>query len=90
MTRRAGRVYQDYAIGTVLGSLAPTVFINGTPVAVIGDPVAPHKPRKPCKRAVMATGSPNVFAHNIPTCREGDMATCEHLIIADSPNVFIN
>jgi uncharacterized Zn-binding protein involved in type VI secretion len=90
MARRAGRVWQDMAIGTVIGSLAPTVFINGTPVAVVGDPIAPHPKGGKHKRAVMATGSPNVFAHNISTCRDGDIATCTHPIIADSPDVFIN
>jgi uncharacterized Zn-binding protein involved in type VI secretion len=75
------------AVGLVVGLHAPTVFVNNLPVVVVGDVVAPHHRHK---QQVMVTGSPNVFAHSIPTCREGDVATCKHPLIVNSPDVFIN
>lgn len=89
MPRRASRNHQDVAGGLILGSRAPTVFINGTRVSVIGDPVRGHGPGLHAS-PVMATGSNNVFAHNIPCCRDADIANCGHPTVANSPNVFIN
>lgn len=89
MPKRASRNFQDVAGGVILGTLAPTVIINGTPVSVIGDPVQGHGPGRHAG-PVMATGSPNVFAHNIPCCRDTDIADCGHPTVANSPNTFIN
>lgn len=71
------RINQDAAGGLIVGNLAPTVIINGTPVAVIGAAVQGHGPA-PHAAPVMAEGSGSVFAHGIPVCRLGDAATCGH------------
>lgn len=88
MARGAARTQQDKAGGTIIGVLAPTVFVNGTPVSVVGDPVQSHGP-SPHSSPVMMTGSGNVFAHSISVCRLGDLATCGHPATA-SDNVFVN
>ena len=36
------RVGVDTAAGTIVGNLAPTVFVNGSPIAVKGAEVTPH------------------------------------------------
>lgn len=83
----AARTQKDTAGGTITGTLAPSVFVNGVPVSVIGDPVAPHGP-PPHLSPVMAQGSETVFAHGIPVCRKGDKASCGHPATGSS-NVFI-
>jgi uncharacterized Zn-binding protein involved in type VI secretion len=89
MPRKAGRTVLDAAGGTVIGTLAPTVFTNDTPVAVVGDPVEGHGIGKHAG-PVMMTGSDNVFAHGIPVCRIGDVATCGHPIVSNSNDTFVN
>lgn len=82
------RVGQDSAGGIILGMGAPTVFVNGTPVAVVGDAVSPHGPPVPPHTGpVMQTGSSTVFANGIPVCRAGDLANCGHAA-SGSQNVF--
>lgn len=71
------RTSQDAAGGTILGVLAPTVYVNGTPVSVVGDPVTPHGVGVHAG-PTMATGSSTVFACGKPVCRAGDLASCGH------------
>lgn len=71
------RVGVDVAGGTITGNLAPTVFVNGAPVAVLGAAVAPHGPGEHLS-AVMAEASGSVFANGIGVCRQGDAASCGH------------
>lgn len=71
------RINQDSAGGTIVGNLAPTVFVNNQPVAVKGADVAGHG-LPPHSSPVMNGASSTVFANNIPVCREGDAATCGH------------
>lgn len=71
------RIDQDQAGGTITGVLAPTVFVNGTNVAVIGAEVEPHGTGLHAA-PVMAEGSATVFAEGIAVCREGDAANCGH------------
>lgn len=80
------RTGQDTAGGTILGMQAPTVFVNGTPVAVLGDDVAGHGPGVHAG-PVMAECSTTVFAHGIGICREGDAASCGDTATG-SANVF--
>ncbi|MDR1709989.1 MAG: PAAR domain-containing protein [Candidatus Accumulibacter sp.] len=80
------RVGLDAAGGTIVGNLAPTVFVNGCPVAVQGAQVASHG-RSPHDAPVMSGHSTSVFAHGIPVCRQGDAATCGHAA-SGSGNVF--
>ncbi|MBB3017718.1 putative Zn-binding protein involved in type VI secretion [Microvirga lupini] len=82
------RVGVDAAGGTIIGNLAPTVFINGAPCAVQGADVAPHPPFPPHSAApVMVGHSSTVFACGIPVCRAGDQASCGHAATG-SGNVF--
>lgn len=71
------RVGQDTAGGTIVGVLAPTVFVNGAPVVVLGADVHPHGPGVHMG-PVMAGCSGTVFAHGIGVCRAGDPASCGH------------
>lgn len=88
MARGAARTQQDKAGGIILGVLATTVYVNSTPVSVVGDPVESHGSAAHSS-PLMMTGSGNVFAHGIPVCRLGDLATCRHPAAA-SDNVFVN
>lgn len=80
------RVGVDAAGGTIVGNLAPTVLVNGSPVAVKGAAVAGHG-RSPHSSPVMAGASGSVKANGIPICRSGDAASCGHAA-SGSPNVF--
>ena len=71
------RVNQDTAGGTIIGVLAPRVFVNGKPIAVQGAAVAGHG-LAIHGGPVMDQHSATVFAHGIPICRRGDQATCGH------------
>lgn len=71
------RVGVDAAGGTIVGNLAPTVFVNGAPIAVdaaavVGHGLGPHA------GPVMIAGSNKVFAHGILVVHAGDSATCGH------------
>ncbi len=81
------RVGVDAAGGTIIGNLAPTVFVNNSPVVVIGALIAPHDNHV---GAVMIQGSPNVFANNIAVCRAGDAASCGHTAGPGSSDTFAN
>jgi len=73
------RVGVDAAGGTIVGNLAPTVFVNGSPAVVLGAAAVPHPPFiPPHVAAVMAGASGSVFANGIAVCRAGDAASCGH------------
>ncbi len=80
------RTQQDSAGGTLIGVLAPSVYANGTPVAVLNCAVAGHGPAEHAG-PVMAEASASVFAEGIPVCRAGDAASCGHPATG-SNNVF--
>ena len=69
------RVGADAAGGTIVGNLAPTVLVNGSPIAVQGAPVAGHG-RSPHSGPVMVGSLGSVKANGIPVCRAGDAASC--------------
>ncbi len=71
------RVGSDAAGGTIVGSLAPTVFVDGSPIAVKGAAVAGHG-NGPHAGPVMSGASGTVFANGIAVVRAGDSATCGH------------
>ena len=73
------RVGVDKAGGLVVGNLAPTVFVNGSPIVVIGADVVPHG-RGPHSAPTMVEGSSDVFACGIGICRSGDLASCNDAI----------
>lgn len=80
------RVGVDVAGGVVTGNLAPTVFVNGSPIVVIGAQIQPHG-RGQHGGPTMSEGSVDVFAHGIGICRTGDLASCGHAI-SGSENVL--
>jgi len=69
------RVGVDTAGGTIIGNLAPTVFVDGAPIAVKGAAVAGHGGALHAA-PVMVGASGTVFACGIPVCRAGDAASC--------------
>ena len=77
------RATQDTAGGTITGVLAPTVFINGKPVACKGATVAPHGTGTHAS-SVMDEASSKVYANGIAVCRAGDKATCGHAATGSS------
>lgn len=80
------RVGVDKAGGVITGNLAPTVFVNGSPIVVKGAAIAGHG-NGPHAAPVMDEASADVFAHGIAICRSGDLATCGHAI-SGSGNVL--
>lgn len=80
------RVGVDAAGGTITGNLAPTVFVNGAPIAVKGAAVASHG-RDPHSSPVMVGCSGTVYAQGIAVVRAGDAASCGHTA-SGSGNVF--
>ena len=77
------RVGVDQAGGTIVGNLAPTVFINNSPIVVKGAAISGHG-RSPHSGPVMVGSSSTVFAHNIAVCRAGDAASCGHTATGSS------
>lgn len=72
------RVGVDRAGGVITGILAPSVRVNGAPVAVRGAQVAPHG-NGVHAHAVLVGASATVRAGGILVCRAGDAASCGHL-----------
>ena len=68
-------VYPPKAL--IIGNLAPTVFVNGKPIAVLGAKVKPHGSGRHGVPK-MAEASKTVSAHGIRVCRSGDRADCLH------------
>lgn len=82
------RVGVDSAGGTIVGNLAPTVFVNGSPIVVAGAAVTPHPFIPPHTTGpVMVGKSSTVFANGIGVCRQGDAASCGHTA-SGSADVF--
>lgn len=77
--------------GVLLCALAPTVFVNGVVIAVLGDPSTPDSlcpvPGGPHCAPAASSGSGTVFAGGKPVHRGGDLRTCGATTIATSPNV---
>ena len=69
------RATQDTAGGTITGVLAPTVFVNGKPIAVQGATVAGHGTGLHAA-PTMSDASTKVYANGKGVCRAGDKATC--------------
>ena len=73
---------QDIA-GGVLIQGSSNVFVENKEAVHIGDIVAPHG-RFPHSSPIMISGSKTVFVNNIPICREGDIASCGHVVTGSS------
>lgn len=75
----------DIAGGTITAG-SSNVFVNGSPIARLGDAVAGHG-RGSHRSPTMSGSSSTVYANGILICREGDVATCGHPATG-SGNVF--
>jgi uncharacterized Zn-binding protein involved in type VI secretion len=86
-----GRTGQDVVggKGIITGPGAPTVFVNGTPISVEGDVVAPHGKKKHAAAVIKpGTGSKTVFADGKPiTLKTQTIATCLEPVTTGSPDV---
>ena len=61
---------------------SPNVFIDGIPVARVGDPLAPHdKPHNPAHPRKIASGSTTVFVNGKPLAITGGAVDCGGVII---------
>ena len=69
------RVGVDSAGGTITGNLAPTVFVNGSPIAVLNASVAGHGTGAHAGPTMSASSS-TVKANGIGVCRADDAASC--------------
>jgi uncharacterized Zn-binding protein involved in type VI secretion len=66
--------------GKVLNG-AFSVLVNDIPVAKVGSIISPHD-RNPTHKASMITGLPSVMVEDAPVCRNKDLASCGHFLIA--------
>jgi len=82
------RINTDSAGGTLIGVLAPTVFVDGNNIAVLNCAVQGHG-TGPHAAPTMAQASSTVFANGIAVCRQGDSASCGHAT-SGSSDVFAN
>jgi uncharacterized Zn-binding protein involved in type VI secretion len=87
----AARVGVDAAGGIIIGPGAPTVTVNGSPIANEGDAVTPHGsgPHNGSPVLVPGAGSPTVTAQGEKVFRKGDPATCGHAVATGSANVIV-
>jgi uncharacterized Zn-binding protein involved in type VI secretion len=82
------RVTQDRTGDIIIGNLAPSVKVNGKPIAVEGAAVTPYKPFTGCFAAPkLGPGSKSVNAEGKSVCRQGDKDICGTPIIKGSDNV---
>lgn len=78
---------------------APTVRVNGLPVATVGSLVTIHgnptNPKAPgfnpkCAAATIAQGIPNILVEGRPAAMLGAPCTCgQHFVVIGSPNVYV-
>lgn len=73
--------------GVITGPGAVSKLIDGSPVSLVGDSVAPHG-IGPHAAAVMVEGSANLFVGGVPVCRLGDAASCGHVVTNGAANFF--
>lgn len=78
----------DSWVNTTAGTLvsangSSNVSFEGKTVALVGDLVNPHSPYPPDEAhhyATLVTGSPDITINGIPVVREGDLASCGHVV----------
>lgn len=67
----------DIAGGTIIGNLAPTVFVNGLSIAVNNCEVSPHGDGTHASAKMIADCN-NVYANGLLVVKSGNQATCGH------------
>jgi len=85
----ASKVLASMAGGPVLGPGASTMFVEESAQSLLGDLIQSHG-LAPHAAADMVEGSATVFVESQPACRNGDAASCGHLVTLGSETVFIN
>ena len=78
-------------VGTgVIQSTKPTgVFVEGRPIATLGDTVSTHGEAPHIGASIIAACSTTVFAGNIPVAMVGSKATCIHSVTMGSFTVNV-
>lgn len=77
--------------GYVIASGSPDVFVNGLPVARVGDPSISHLGSGCVNHtSTIIVGSPNVFVNGRPLARVGDALSACTQIAQGSPDVKVN
>ena len=73
-------VVGNSAGGAIANSAGVTATLNGSPIAVRGNAVAPHPPcpTAPVHCTAVTTASPSATLNGIPIVVDGDPATCGH------------
>ena len=70
-------------IAPIIGPGAPTVIADGAPVSTMFDEVTPHG-EPPHAKSVITNGSATVIAAGRPVVRNGDPASCGHVVVSAS------
>ena len=81
---KVSRVGIDTAGGLIVGNGQSILQVNGTPVTVVGDPIANHGP-SPHNAALMVQGSSVLRVNGIPICLAGHLASCGHTASGSGP-----
>lgn len=80
------RVTQDKTRNIIVGNLAPTVFVNGKPIAVTGASIVPYG--SGCESSPkLGPGSDTVKANGLSVCRKDDQDICGKPIVTASSDV---
>lgn len=83
-TARKGK---DVAGSTIISGRL-SVIVNDAPVATLGDVITPHVPGGTHNGAVIVGYESRVIAEDRPVARQGDAASCGHVIATGSDNVI--
>ena len=91
-TARLGDQGVPHCSGYVIATGSPNVFVNGKPMAAVGDSSSPHKkpgiPVCPGHVASISQGSSSVRVNGRAVARVGDALAGCTLVATGSPNVF--
>ena len=90
-TARLGDQGVPHCSGYVIATGSPNVFVNGKPMASVGDTSTPHlRPGTPCPAHVAAInqGSGTVFVNGRPVARIGDSLAGCTVVATGSTDVF--
>lgn len=80
---KIGLVGQSVAGGLIVSSPITKAVVDGKPVVGVGSVIAPHG-SGPHANAVMVTGTSKFVVDGIQVCREGDVASCGHVLTLGS------
>ena len=83
MSSPIAKLYTDTAGSTILSPGATNVFVNNSPVALMGDKAQGHGQGAHAGPSIL-TGSNNVFVNNKQVARLNDVSTCGHTVITSS------